>query len=146
MRIRLGAVALAGCAAVLGAVAQPAAAGTVVGERLTCASDLRTTGPLEIVNADWTYVYTLSWCVLEGRIVDAEHVVEHVVHTSNCTWAGRKKEEIDRGVSAWKAFDMSEFVCVGGDGKTEGVNPWVDVTFYPDGHFDRDGGVARSAR
>ncbi|HWO63946.1 MAG TPA: hypothetical protein VNO31_28330, partial [Umezawaea sp.] len=111
-----------------------------------CSSDLKTTGPLELKTAEWTYVYTLSWCVEGGRIVGATHEVKHVVLSANCTWVGRVVEKIEPGVSAWTAFDMSEFVCVGGDGTTEGVNPWVDVTFYPDGHYDPQKDVARSTR
>jgi hypothetical protein len=139
-------MALAGCAAVLAAGASPAAGGTVDGEPLTCSSDLKTAGPLEMRGAEWTYVYTLSWCVVDGRIVGAAQEVEHVEHGPNCTWAGRKVERIEEGVSAWTAFDMSEFRCVGGDGKTEGVNPWVDVTFYPNGDYDAQNDVARATR
>jgi len=146
MRIRRGVVALAGCAAVLAAGAPAATGGTVDGEPPACSADLRTTGPLEVRTAEWTYVYTLSWCVVDGRIVSAAHEVTHVEHSPNCTWAGRKVERIEPGVSAWTAFDMSEFVCVGGDGTTEGVNPWVDVTFYPDGRYDPQKDVARSTR
>ncbi|HEX6340638.1 hypothetical protein [Umezawaea sp.] len=146
MRIRRGVAVLAGCAAVLAAAVSPAAGSAPGGAALTCSGDVKTTGPLPIEDASWTYVYTLTWCVEGGRIVDAVQEVSHVLHTASCAWVGRKEEKIEPGVAAWTAFDMSEFRCVDGDGKTEGVNPWVDVTFYPNGHFDPADGVERSAR
>ncbi len=144
MRIRRGVAAFAGCAAVLAAGVPPAAGSPADPEPRTCSSVLRTTGPVEIREEDeWTYVYTLSWCVEEGKIVWAAHEVAHVVHVPGCTWVGRKEEKITEGVSAWNAFDMSEFSCADGDGEVRGVNPWVDVNFSPDGTFEVENDVAR---
>ena len=133
MRIRHALTVLAGCTVVVLAGIAPA---TAAAEAPTCSSEPRTVTPVDLGYHDqWTYTYTLSWCVEDGKIVWATPGVAHQEHGTTCSWAGRREEALTRGSEAWTVFDMSEYTCVRGDGSAQGVNPWVEVTIYPNGDY-----------
>lgn len=140
MRIRRVLTALAGCAIAVLAGSPPA---TADAEPPTCSSEPSTTKPVDVGYHDqWTYTYTVSWCVEGGKIVWALPEVTHQEHGATCTWAGRMEEALTRGSESWTVFDMSEYTCVRGDGSAQGVNPWAEVTIYPNGDYAVRKGVA----